>query len=349
MKSKLSAIVVISVVMIALLALSGCCRKPPKEVGEAETAVAQAKESCAEQYAPDEYKKAYDALSMAQQYAKDRKCKNAKKSALEAIQLASEAEQRAKENEAKYEAEADEMISKIKADIQSVESAWADLEKKKTEAESKRAQVLKDAEEKEFAKFGVTIDLPPVTIDTAPKSKIAEAKAKLDEIIKMKDGGTCNLLDVLAELKNFPDLSGVKGMIADMSAKLDQLMKTYEDTLKEKMVDLDTAKKPYMHTVIKGECLWKIAEKDVYYGNPFMWPLIWWDNKWTEEKAQSMSKEDTRNLIKDPDLIFPGQMFKIKKKLLLVESEIVEAEKYAKNRYGTTDWRDIPDFLTDGK
>jgi len=41
--------------------------------------------------------------------------------------------------------------------------------------------------------------------------------------------------------------------------------------------------------------LWRISEKE--YLNPFMWPLIYWANK---------------GQIKDPDLIFPGQVFKIK-------------------------------------
>lgn len=46
----------------------------------------------------------------------------------------------------------------------------------------------------------------------------------------------------------------------------------------------------------KRDCLWRIAEYDYIYGNPFYWPMIWKTNK---EK------------ILNPDLIFPGQVFAI--------------------------------------
>lgn len=50
------------------------------------------------------------------------------------------------------------------------------------------------------------------------------------------------------------------------------------------------------HTVVEGECLWMIAGME--YGHPYYykWPLIYNAN---------------RNQIKDPDLIYPGQVFDI--------------------------------------
>lgn len=50
------------------------------------------------------------------------------------------------------------------------------------------------------------------------------------------------------------------------------------------------------HTVVEGECLWMIAGQE--YGHPYYykWPLIYNAN---------------RDQIKDPDLIYPGQVFKI--------------------------------------
>jgi hypothetical protein len=50
------------------------------------------------------------------------------------------------------------------------------------------------------------------------------------------------------------------------------------------------------HIVKKGECLWWIAEYEDIYNDPFMWPLIYNANK---------------DQIKDPDLIYPDQKFKI--------------------------------------
>lgn len=48
------------------------------------------------------------------------------------------------------------------------------------------------------------------------------------------------------------------------------------------------------YTVVKGDCLWKIAQR--YYGNGALWPRIY---------------DANRNLIKKPDLIYPGQVFVI--------------------------------------
>jgi len=60
-------------------------------------------------------------------------------------------------------------------------------------------------------------------------------------------------------------------------------------------VDLDIAvEKASTHRVVKGECLWFIAGYDHIYANPLQWPLIYKANK---------------DKIKNPDLIYPGQVF----------------------------------------
>ena len=60
-------------------------------------------------------------------------------------------------------------------------------------------------------------------------------------------------------------------------------------------VDLDIAsQQPATHRVVKGECLWYIAGYDHIYGNPLQWPIIY--------KANT-------DRIKNPDLIYPGQVF----------------------------------------
>ena len=48
----------------------------------------------------------------------------------------------------------------------------------------------------------------------------------------------------------------------------------------------------------RRDCLWRIAEYDYIYGNPWKWPLIFKANM---------------NRIKDEDLIYPGQVFDIPK------------------------------------
>ncbi|MBE9546754.1 MAG: LysM peptidoglycan-binding domain-containing protein [Proteobacteria bacterium] len=67
------------------------------------------------------------------------------------------------------------------------------------------------------------------------------------------------------------------------------------------------------HVVKKGECLWWIAEYKDIYNDPFQWPLIYDANK---------------DQIRDPDLIYPGQVFKIPRSGYTME-KIKEARRSA--------------------
>lgn len=67
------------------------------------------------------------------------------------------------------------------------------------------------------------------------------------------------------------------------------------------------------HIVKKGECLWWIAEYEDIYSDPFMWPIIYDANK---------------EIIKDPDLIYPDQAFRIPRSGYTIE-EIKEARRSA--------------------
>ena len=79
-----------------------------------------------------------------------------------------------------------------------------------------------------------------------------------------------------------------------------------------------------VHVVRTGECLWTISGYKQVYHNPFMWPLIYKANE---------------NKIKDPDLIYPKQVFSIPRDY--TEGDKAEAVHEAKIRGA---WS-----LTDGK
>jgi len=68
-----------------------------------------------------------------------------------------------------------------------------------------------------------------------------------------------------------------------------------------------------MYSVVRGDCLWNIAKKQEHYGNGFAWPVIYQAN---------------RDQIKDPDLIYPAQVFKVPK---LTEEEKDKYEKLRTN------------------
>lgn len=67
------------------------------------------------------------------------------------------------------------------------------------------------------------------------------------------------------------------------------------------------------YTVVRGDHLWGIARKKEHYGNPFAWPVIYKAN---------------RDKIKNPDLIYPKQVFKIPN---LTEEEKAKYERLRKN------------------
>lgn len=67
------------------------------------------------------------------------------------------------------------------------------------------------------------------------------------------------------------------------------------------------------YKVVRGDHLWGIAKKKEHYGNAFAWPIIYKAN---------------RDQIKDPDLIYPNQVFKVPP---LSEDEKSKYEKLRKN------------------
>ena len=63
------------------------------------------------------------------------------------------------------------------------------------------------------------------------------------------------------------------------------------------------------YTVVKGDCLWKIAGMKKHYGVPKLWPAIWEANKDGVVKAPARIPKT----IKNPNLIYPGQVLRIPK------------------------------------
>ncbi len=66
------------------------------------------------------------------------------------------------------------------------------------------------------------------------------------------------------------------------------------------------------HDVVKGDTLWDISGSGSAYSDNMQWPLLFKYN---------------RDIIKDPDLIYPGQNLKIQKNV--TEDEVKRARKAA--------------------
>jgi nucleoid-associated protein YgaU len=98
--------------------------------------------------------------------------------------------------------------------------------------------------------------------------------------------------------------------------KISALPEFYNKVQNQIQRDLDNwveAPTDINYSVVKGDCLWNIAKKKEHYGNGFAWPVIYQAN---------------RDQIKNPDLIFPNQTFKIPN---LTEEEKSKYEKLRVN------------------
>jgi hypothetical protein len=84
-------------------------------------------------------------------------------------------------------------------------------------------------------------------------------------------------------------------------------------TMKQKLEqwekDSQIAVKEDKYTVIKGDCLWRIAGKKEIYGNPKYWPKIWEAN----EDGVISAPKNVPHKITNPNLIYPGQVLRIPK------------------------------------
>lgn len=61
------------------------------------------------------------------------------------------------------------------------------------------------------------------------------------------------------------------------------------------------------YTVVKGDCLWKIAGMKKHYGNAHLWPAIWEGNK----DGIVNAPPGVKTTIPNPNLIYPGQVIRI--------------------------------------
>jgi nucleoid-associated protein YgaU len=69
------------------------------------------------------------------------------------------------------------------------------------------------------------------------------------------------------------------------------------------------------YTVVKGDYLWRISGKSDIYGDPYQWMRIYSYN---------------RDLIKDPDLIYPQQIFKVQREVGPEEYLVTKGDFLAK-------------------
>lgn len=124
--------------------------------------------------------------------------------------------------------------------------------------------------------------------------ELFKRRAEIDSLEAKLNEFKSSKISMLSEMQD--KLAMIEGKIAQLRASLPK-------------ADFDE------YTVIKGDYLWKISGKTDIYDDPYQWMRIYTYNK---------------DQIKDPDLIFPDQIFKIQRSCADNEYLVVKGDWLAK-------------------
>jgi nucleoid-associated protein YgaU len=178
----------------------------------------------------------------------------------------------------KREADAKSAITTIEAEIAALkeEIAKTDEENNKVWQEIYAMIGATEAEVREFMSNLDNLENEVDGLSNLSADDLYKRRKEVDEIAAKLAEMKKSKISVLTEAVD--KIAGIEGKIAQLRATL------------------DAAKKWDEYLVVKGDYLWKISKKDNIYGDPYQWIRIYTKN---------------RDLIKDPDLIYPDWNLKI--------------------------------------
>lgn len=129
--------------------------------------------------------------------------------------------------------------------------------------------------------------------DTITDELLIEGKALLELAIKNANENTA---------KYYEEIKSEELKLKELSELIREFHNNQEENLakireeEEKIRKLKEKPKEIHYTVIRGDCLWRIAKRNDVYGDPYKWTKVYYFNK---------------DQIKNADLIYPGQIFRI--------------------------------------
>ncbi len=139
------------IIILILVLLIGREKPPTLEVENAEKAVAEAKQKEADIYVPDIFSKAEETLKKVKDLMREKRYEEVKKAAEETINLAKQAISQVEPNRSKMKAEAEQMISDLRKEIDELKSLIAKPSKRMTKRERKELEELIQKWEKDLA------------------------------------------------------------------------------------------------------------------------------------------------------------------------------------------------------
>lgn len=143
------------------------------------------------------------------------------------------------------------------------------------------------------------------------KQKLGVLEGKVREMKRLNDDQLADKTDEIKGLEN--ELNELKqnkiSILPDIYPRIVTLDRDIKGLYREKKIKGYT-----VGTWAENrDCLWNIAGKIEIYGDPMLWPKIWQANK---------------EIIRNPDIIYPGQVLTLPEKAPKNEAEMKAERKY---------------------
>lgn len=196
----------------------------------------------------------------------------------------------------KREADAKAELAKCKSDVEALNQQIAEIDQQIASVWNEIYALL-GTDEAGVKAFRAALNELEGQVDALAalsSEELFKRRAEINELEKKLNELKKNKIALLSEMQD--KIATIEGKIAQLRANLPK-------------ADFDE------YTVVKGDYLWKIAGKPAIYNDPYQWIRIYTYN---------------RDQIKDPDLIYPNQIFKIQRSAASNEYIVVKGDWLAK-------------------
>ncbi len=196
----------------------------------------------------------------------------------------------------KRETDAKAEIEKVNAEIDTLKQQIAQVDEENAN-EWQEIYALLETDEAGVKDFRATLNDFESQVDglaSLSPEELYKRRSEIDQLEEKLNEYKGSKIALLSEMQD--KLATIEGKIAQLRASLPK-------------ADFDE------YTVVKGDYLWKISGKPDIYDDPYQWMRIYTYN---------------RDQIKDPDLIYPDQIFKIQKSVGDNEYLVVKGDWLAK-------------------
>jgi len=264
-----------------------------RELSEIDESIAAAERAGGEQHAPDTLKKAKEEANQARADLDNKKLK----SAYEHLQAAKGSSKDALTASQKENARV--KLAQAESDVSTAEKKVSDLKTRASEPETAKALAASEEAQQSLKTADDNLTAAKEALKAAQEANKNEAYAEVvtqsDEAIRLSKilGDSMPETEVL--LAQARDRAAANGNnTEEKTEKPENTEETKPTATDESQAGWKTYKVRYIPE--NRDCLWKIASYKKIYNNSRLWPKIYRANK---------------AKIKNPDLIYPGQVFKI--------------------------------------